>query len=180
MSQTAVQDGQETAPGSVVEQGKELVQDQARAARGTAGEKVGQQVETGAKQLGGQVLEVAHGFSRTSHGLRSEGKDQPAAVLEGITSRAETVGNYLTQTNSQSMLRDFEHFGRQRPWVAIAGGVALGFVASRFLKASSSRRFEDLRAQGYNSSGQRRVAPASAPQGSDSASPVRPQQPEAS
>jgi hypothetical protein len=35
-----------------------------------------------------------------------------------------------------------EDFGRRQPWAVIAGGLALGFAASRFLKASSSRRYE--------------------------------------
>ena len=40
-------------------------------------------------------------------------------------------------------------FGRRQPWAVIAGGLALGFAASRFLKASSSRRYES----GYQSYG---------------------------
>ena len=39
-------------------------------------------------------------------------------------------------------LGDIEDFGRKQPWVVIGGGIALGIAASRFLKASSSRRYE--------------------------------------
>ena len=40
------------------------------------------------------------------------------------------------------MLRDVERFARQQPWAFTLGGVVAGFFASRFLKASSQRRFE--------------------------------------
>jgi hypothetical protein len=160
MSHAAVHDGQGSTGGSLVEQGTELVSEQARAARETAGQKVGQQVESGSKQFGEQLLDVVQALSRTSHGLRAEGKDQPASVLEGISTRAEGLGTYLIQTSPERMLHDFEHFGRRKPWLAIAGGIALGVAASRFLKASSSRRFDDLRAQGYSSSGPYPIPPA--------------------
>ena len=40
------------------------------------------------------------------------------------------------------MLHDLETFGRRRPWSMVAAGVAVGFAASRFLKASSRNRYE--------------------------------------
>jgi hypothetical protein len=40
------------------------------------------------------------------------------------------------------MLEDIEDFGRQRPWAVLAGGVAVGVLAARFLKASSSNRYQ--------------------------------------
>jgi hypothetical protein len=153
MTEQAVQDGREAEAGSVVEQGKEFVQEQTHAARGVASQKIGERVESGSKHVGHQLLDIAQGLTRTSHSLRAEGKDQPAAVLEGITTRAQSVGNYLTQSSPERMLHDFEHFGRRKPWVAIAAGVAVGLASSRFLKASSGRRFEDLRTQGYSSQG---------------------------
>jgi hypothetical protein len=39
------------------------------------------------------------------------------------------------------LLRDVEDFARRNPWAVAAGGFALGFVASRLLKASSSERY---------------------------------------
>jgi hypothetical protein len=41
-----------------------------------------------------------------------------------------------------------EDFARSKPWAVAAGGLALGFAASRFLKASSSRRYQQTQA-GY-------------------------------
>lgn len=39
------------------------------------------------------------------------------------------------------MLRDVEDFGRRQPLAVAAVGLALGFAASRFLKASSRSRY---------------------------------------
>jgi ElaB/YqjD/DUF883 family membrane-anchored ribosome-binding protein len=178
MTEQAVQDGREAEADSLVEQGKELVQEQTRAARGVASQKIGQRVESGSKHVGDQLLEIVQGLTHTSKSLRAEGKEQPAAVLEGITSRAQSVGNYLTQTNPERMLHDFEHFGRRKPWIAIAAGVAVGLATSRFLKASSSRRFEDLRAQGYSSRGSWSAAHRGVAAGSYAMPPAVPSNPE--
>jgi len=74
--------------------------------------------------------------------LREQGKDQPAKLADQAADRAERLGNYLTGSDADRILGDVEDFGRRQPWAIIAGGVALGFAASRFLKASSSRRYE--------------------------------------
>jgi len=51
------------------------------------------------------------------------------------------------------MLHDVEDFGRQRPWAVLAGGLALGVVAARFLKASSRTRYQQ-RGNGSSPNGQ--------------------------
>ena len=52
------------------------------------------------------------------------------------------VCRYLRESDADRILSDVEDFGRRQPWAVIAGGVALGLVASRFLKASSTRRYD--------------------------------------
>jgi len=81
--------------------------------------------------------------------LREQGKDQPAKLAEQAADRAERVSRYLTDSDADRILGDVEDFGRRQPWAVIAGGLALGLVASRFLKASSSRRYEE-RSTGAN------------------------------
>jgi hypothetical protein len=77
--------------------------------------------------------------------LRQQGKDQPAKLAEQAADRAERLGDYLKNSDADRILQDVEDFGRRQPWAVIAGGVALGLVASRFLKASSTRRYEERR-----------------------------------
>ena len=78
----------------------------------------------------------------SARSFASQGKDQPAKLAEQAAERAESLGDYLQRTDGDTILRDLEDFGRRQPWAVIAGGLALGFAASRFLKASSSRRYE--------------------------------------
>jgi hypothetical protein len=81
--------------------------------------------------------------------LRSQGKDTPANLAEQVANQADRVGDYLKGASGDRILRDVEDFARRQPMLVAAAGLALGFAASRFLKASSSRRYES----GYGDSG---------------------------
>jgi hypothetical protein len=74
--------------------------------------------------------------------LRGQGKDTPARAAEQVADRAESFGSYLRDADGERLLRDAEDVARRQPWLIAAGGLALGFAASRFLKASSSRRYQ--------------------------------------
>jgi hypothetical protein len=73
--------------------------------------------------------------------LREQGKEGPAKAADQLAQYAEKVGTYLQHKDSHALLSDAEDFGRRQPWAIAAGGLALGFAASRFLKASSSQRY---------------------------------------
>ena len=75
--------------------------------------------------------------------LRAEGKDKPAEIADKAAARVADLGDYLKRSDGDAILRDVERFGRERPWAVMAGGVVLGIAASRFLKASSSRRYHE-------------------------------------
>jgi hypothetical protein len=51
------------------------------------------------------------------------------------------VAGYLRTSDGDRLLRDVEDFGRRNPWAIIAGGVFLGFAASRFVRSSSALRY---------------------------------------
>ena len=74
--------------------------------------------------------------------LRKQGKDKPAQLADQAAERAERLGSYLKESDADRILSDIENFGRRQPWVIVAGGVALGFLGSRFLKASSRQRYQ--------------------------------------
>ena len=63
-------------------------------------------------------------------------------ALEQVAGQVERVGDYLKDASGDRILRDVEDFARRQPMLVTAAGVALGFAASRFLKASSSRRYQ--------------------------------------
>ena len=125
-----------------VQQAKGQVQETAQQAKGQARDRVRQQVDQRSVQAGDQARSMATAMRRTGEQLRTEGQEGPANIVEQVADRAERLGSYLSDTNADRILNDVEDFARRQPWAVVFGGATLGFVASRFLKASSSRRFE--------------------------------------
>ena len=119
-------------------------QEKAQQAKGAARDRVRTEVDTRSTQVGEQAGTVAHDVRSVSEHLRSEGKDKPAEYAEKAAQRVEQVGDYLKRADGDKILRDAEQFGRERPWAVMAGGIVLGIAASRFLKASSSRRYREM------------------------------------
>ncbi|GEM_PF-1699296 len=104
--------------------------------------QVTSQVGARASQAGEQVTSVAQALRTTGEQLEGQGQDAPAKVMHTAADKAEELGQYLTTSDPNQILADVEQLCREQPWVVIAGGLAIGFLAARFLKASSSRRYE--------------------------------------
>jgi ElaB/YqjD/DUF883 family membrane-anchored ribosome-binding protein len=136
---------------SVVEQAQGKLQEGAGQARGAVREQISGQIEQRSNDLGRQLQDVAEAFRRTGRELDPQGEQTPARLVQGVGDRAERIGSYLSDSSSDRILHDAEHFGRRNPWLVIAGGMMVGLVASRLIKASSNKRFDQLRSQGYNS-----------------------------
>ena len=117
-------------------------QDQAQQAAGQAREQARQQLDQRSTQAGEQVNSTASDMRSVAEQLRQQGKDQPAKLAEQAADRAERVGGYLKDADTDRMLHDLEDFGRRQPMAVVLGGMALGFAASRLLKASSQSRYE--------------------------------------
>jgi hypothetical protein len=128
--------------GSTTEQAKAQAKEKAQEGAQQAKRGVRDQVDQRSTQAGERVGSTAQDIRSVGEELRKQGKDQPAKLAEQAATRAESLGDYLQRSDGDTILRDIEDFGRQRPWAVIAGGIALGFAASRFLKASSTRRYE--------------------------------------
>jgi hypothetical protein len=128
-------------------------QEKAQAAAGQAQAKVHEQLDERSSQLAAQAHQQASDLRSVSKALRDQGKDRPAQAVDRVAGYAEQIGGYLRDTDPDSMLSDAEDFGRRKPAAVAAGALALGLVASRFLKASSSRRYSTRQSQQPVSSG---------------------------
>lgn len=106
-----------------------------------AGEQVRTQVDERTTQIGGQVRQVAGALRQSSDGLRDEGQQTAARFTEQAARQVEQLGGYLERVDGDTLMRDIEDFARRRPWLVAGGGLLLGLAASRFLKASSERRY---------------------------------------
>jgi hypothetical protein len=117
-------------------------QEKAREAAGRAQEGIRQQIDDRSTQAGERVAGTAKDLRSVGEELRKQGKETPAKLADRAAEQTEKVGSYLKENGPDRMLEDVEDFGRQRPWAVLAGGLALGVVAARFLKASSGSRYQ--------------------------------------
>lgn len=125
--------------------------EQAQQTAGQAKSQLRTQVDQRSTQAGEQISTQAGDIRTVADTLREQGKDKPAQLAEQAASRLEGVGSYLSDSDADRILNDVEDFARQRPWAVIAGGIGLGFLASRFLKASSTERYSTRAQQLPNS-----------------------------
>jgi hypothetical protein len=149
----------EPTVGSTTEQVKDQVRDTAQMAQDTAGATAGkardrlrEQLDQRSTQAGDEIRSTAHQVRSLAEQLRAQGKDMPARMVEQAADRSESFGTYLRDADGERLLSDVESFARRQPWAVAAGGLALGFAASRLLKASSSRRYwseRDARNRSY-------------------------------
>jgi hypothetical protein len=142
---SSVQGTAQEMTGKAQEKAQEVAgeaQEKARDAASKAQENVRQQVDDRTTQAGEKVSGTAQDLRSVGEELRKQGKDTPAKLADRAAEQTEKVGSYLKEADADRMLHDVEDFGRQRPWAVMAGGLALGMVAARFLKASSRNRYQ--------------------------------------
>jgi len=132
---------EESTSTSQVEDPKEQAREKVQEASGQAKDRIREQVDQRSTQAGERVTAAAQDARSVGQELRRQGKEQPARLADQAADKAQRLGGYLQESDADRMLRDVEELGRRQPWAVVAGGIALGFVASRFLKASSRRRY---------------------------------------
>ena len=145
---------------SVAEQAKEKVHEtagqmqqhvgeKAQEMRGQAASGIKQQLDSRSTDAGDQVFAIGDAIRRVGEQLREEGQEAPARYARQVAQPVERLGRYLTDADGERILRDVEQFARRRPWATAAGGLAIGFVVARFIKASSTDGGRP-QMQGYN------------------------------
>jgi ElaB/YqjD/DUF883 family membrane-anchored ribosome-binding protein len=122
---------------------KQQITEKAGQVSNQLGSMITDQVGTRAGQAGQQASSIAGALRSSGYQLEEQGQDAPAQVLHMAANRADQLGTYLLRSDPNQILADVENLCRQQPWVVIAGGIALGFVGARFLKASGSRRSQE-------------------------------------
>jgi ElaB/YqjD/DUF883 family membrane-anchored ribosome-binding protein len=101
------------------------------------------------EQLDERTTQAGQGMRSFAGALRRSGSDvqdesggaSVSRVTEGVADRVERAGSYLEGASGDDLLRDAEDFARRQPWVVAAAAAAVGFAASRLLKASSESRY---------------------------------------
>jgi hypothetical protein len=138
------------ADSSASEQAKEQVQQVAERAHDIAGGaqvKIREQIDTRSTQVGEQVAATALALRSGADELYRLGNESAGEAAHRAAAQAERLGSYLQGTDAHRLIADAEDFARRNPWAVMVGGVVAGAAAARFLKASSSRRYETSRAE---------------------------------
>jgi hypothetical protein len=144
----------------------------ARQAAGQAQSRIRQEVDHRSTQVGDQIASTARDVRSVGEELRKQGKDGPARLADQAAERAERVADYMKSTDADRLIADVESFARRRPWAVMVGGLTLGFLASRFMKASSGERYRARSGNGdYGDYGTESL-PATAPAASYGATSV--------
>jgi ElaB/YqjD/DUF883 family membrane-anchored ribosome-binding protein len=156
MSSTASETGREGLADQVAAQTEDVAakaQEKAMELKEQGRNKLRETVDERSSQAGGQARQFAQVLRRSGEQLREQGDGrQVAGMTEGAAERIERLGGYLEQTSGDELLRDAEDFARRRPWMVAGIGLAVGLMASRFLKASSERRYDSAPGRPYSSS----------------------------
>jgi len=139
----------ESTSAPVMDQAKEQVQEVGERAQAAVGEatakadvKVREEIDQRSTDAGTQLSASAHALRSSSDELRSQGNAMAAQVADRAADQAHRLGAYLEDADADRILVDVERLARRNPWAVVVGGVVVGAAASRFLKASSERRWE--------------------------------------
>lgn len=137
--------GQRTGTGSRedAERLGETVQMQAVEVKEKGRQEISSQLDERTTQAGQQARKFAEVLRRSSTEVQGQngGAEPVARISTAVADRIERAGGYLENARGDDLLRDAERFARERPWVVAGMAAAAGFAASRFLKASSERRY---------------------------------------
>jgi hypothetical protein len=155
--------GRAGATTEVLEKGEQAVakaQQQVQQQAAHAGGRLKEQIDRRSTELGTQGRSLARALHRAGEQLHGEGDQAPARLAHAAADQIERASGYLTGTSADRLLDDVEAQARRRPWLAAGAGALLGFAASRLLKASSGRRYEQQRLGQGRSWSRRELEPA--------------------
>ena len=130
--------------GQAAEQAKQQGQQLAQQARRQASELANRGNEQVKSQLANQKHEASQRMTpvqtalrETGQQLRKQGQGPVAKYADKAADQVERFSGYLRETEVDEIMDEARGFARQRPALFLGSAVALGFLATRFLKSSS-------------------------------------------
>jgi ABC-type transporter Mla subunit MlaD len=116
----------------------------------TAQQQVGARVDTGMTKAGEMLEQVANAVRQSGDQLRTD-QPQVAGFADTAAEQVDRFARYLRDTNAQDLMGEAESFARRQPAIFLGGAMALGLLASRFLKASPRQGASQGQYRGYTS-----------------------------
>jgi hypothetical protein len=145
MTNTAEESRQEGLVGQAstqVQEAASTAQEKAVELKDPGKSKLGETLDQRTNEAAAQARKMAQALRRSGQELSNDGNGQQVAGLAEVAAdRIEQLGGYLERTSGAQLVRDVEDLARSRPWMIAGVGLVAGLAASRFLKASSERRY---------------------------------------
>jgi hypothetical protein len=114
--------------------------DKAKGVAAPAAENLKSQLDARTTAAGEGVAGIADIARQAGDQMREKGQEGPAKYADRAAEYVERLGGYLRDADPDRMLRDVEGVARKQPALVAGGGLVLGFLAARFLRASSQGR----------------------------------------
>lgn len=115
---------------------------------GTLSEQANTRTDDQLTKAGDMLDQVAGAVRKSGDQLRSD-QPQVAGFADTAAGEVEKAARFLREADLDMILQETESFARRQPAVFIGAALALGFAASRFLKASPGsargRAYQDHR-----------------------------------
>lgn len=114
-----------------------------RKAESTASTVAEQAKQTAEVQLSSQKDQAASTLHTLAESIRDGGQrmrdEQPqiASLADQAAGKIDQASSYIRDHEVRDFVREAEGFARREPLIFLGGAFALGFLAARFLKASS-------------------------------------------
>ncbi len=113
-------------------------------AYGTATSKAAEKLEEQKSTLTSSLTSVADNIRKLGKNFGDEGAEgglAKSAATYGDTAadKIEQAAKYFEKHDVEAIYHDVEDLARQNPAIFVGGAFALGFLAARFLKSTSSR-----------------------------------------
>lgn len=103
-------------------------------AKNAAETRVSGQVSAASDSLQHAALAIR----QSGQSLREQDQTQVATLADSAAEQVERVAGYLQGRNARQLMGDVEGMARREPVLFMTGGLALGLLAARLLKSSSS------------------------------------------
>jgi ElaB/YqjD/DUF883 family membrane-anchored ribosome-binding protein len=120
---------------------KEQAQEKVEELKESASGRIRGQLDARSTEMADQIAPFAQALHKAGDHLVTQGNGSGSKVAHRAGDQVEQLTSYLRSSNSDRFLGDIEDFARQRPWAAGGIGAVAGFMAARFLKASSENRY---------------------------------------
>jgi hypothetical protein len=117
-----------------------------RQAESTAATVADQAQKTAEVQLSSQKDQAAETLHTVAESIRAGGQrmrqEQPqiASLANQAADKVDEASGYIRDHEVRDFVHEVESFARREPLIFVGGAFAVGFLAARFLKASSPQR----------------------------------------